>query len=202
MILRHIQADADVGAECPDGFQLKAGEFENIPLIRRARFPSSRSPACRCCRPPAQAFARCCRMCPTSEVVVVFPFEPVMPMTGPSRYGAASSTSPMTFTPRAVARCDGRQIERHAGRRHDQIPVFVEQLVGLQPETGDVMRTCRSVAVTSAPRACRNSKAARPDFSIPTTSALMPSVHESLIAVSTWSARTAPAPAPRSRTAQ
>jgi hypothetical protein len=32
------------------------------------------------------------------------------------------------------------------------------------------------VAVTSAPRARKNSKAARPDFSIPTTSALIPSI--------------------------
>ena len=51
------------------------------------------------------------KMWPMSDVVVVLPFVPVTPMTGPRRNSAASSNSPMTATPlrRASARAGRSQ---------------------------------------------------------------------------------------------
>ena len=52
------------------------------------------------------------RICPVMAVVVVFPFEPVMPMISPFRNQLASSRSPITGTPRRRA-CSARS--RSAG---------------------------------------------------------------------------------------
>ena len=61
------------------------------------------------------------RMWPTSEVVVVLPFEPVMHTRRPRRNRHASSISLHTGIP-SGARGGQRGIsERHAGTRHDQI---------------------------------------------------------------------------------
>ena len=60
------------------------------------------------------------RMCPMSAVVVVLPLVPVMPMVRPLRNGAASSTSPMTRTPRRRASSSGGQIGGHSGGEDDQ----------------------------------------------------------------------------------
>ena len=58
-------------------------------------------------------------MWPIRLVVVVLPFEPVMPIVRPLRYGPASSTSPMTRTP-----AQERQVGRHVRREHDQVAAF------------------------------------------------------------------------------
>ena len=63
------------------------------------------------------------RMCPTSAVVVVLPLVPVMPMVRPSRNGAASSTSPITRTPRAPRGLERRKIGGHAGGDDDHVVV-------------------------------------------------------------------------------
>ena len=58
---------------------------------------------------------------PVSAVVVDFPFVPVIAMTRPRSQREASSTSPMTGTPRAARRGDRRLLGRHARAQHDEI---------------------------------------------------------------------------------
>ena len=112
--------------------------------------------------PTCTGIAALCRMCPTSEVVVVFPFVPVIPMTGPCRYGAASSTSPdHVDTARALrARCRAdREGTPGESTIRSQALSNSSSVCSRKPGT-----SCgfRSVAVTSAPRARRNSAAALP----------------------------------------
>ena len=59
------------------------------------------------------------RMWPIRLVVVVFPFDPVMPMVRPFRKGAASSTSPITLRAARPRGLERRKIGRHVGREHD-----------------------------------------------------------------------------------
>ena len=83
MIGRDVQRRADVGAKGLGGFELKAGQLQHVPLARRATSSPSTPAACRCCRRPAPRCRSTCRMWPVSAVVVVLPFEPVMPMISP-----------------------------------------------------------------------------------------------------------------------
>ena len=123
-------------------------------------------------------------MWPIRLVVVVLPFDPVMPMVGPCRNGAGQFDFADHRTPRA-ARLRAAEVGRHIGREHDQVAAF-EHLGRSAARTGrralETSRACgswssglRSVARTSAPCSrSRNSTAAMPDFFIPTTSVLSP----------------------------
>ena len=61
------------------------------------------------------------KMCATSEVVVVFPFEPVIATSLPRRNRHASSISLHTGMPRLRASASAGKICRHARAHHDQI---------------------------------------------------------------------------------
>ena len=62
-----------------------------------------------------------CSIRPTSVVVVDLPFVPVIATTRPRSQREASSSSPITGTPRERAAATSRQFERHAGTHDDEI---------------------------------------------------------------------------------
>ena len=61
------------------------------------------------------------KMCATSDVVVVLPFEPVMATSLPRRKRQASSISLHTGMPFLRASFQRRKIRRHARTDHDQV---------------------------------------------------------------------------------
>src|ERR1035441_1200019 len=120
------------------------------------------------------------RMWPIRLVVVVLPLEPVMPMVRPLRNGAASSTSPMTGTPRRRASSSG---PRSAGTSGEStISSAPSKTAGVcwangmwsSPTPGSASSGLRSVARTRAPSRASKAAEATPDFFMPTTSASMP----------------------------
>ena len=122
------------------------------------------------------------RISPANVVVVVFPLEPVMATIFPGKNSAASSISPITFSPKARACTSGgastgtpglttmrscpRNVRSPCPPVSTAIPwsssagiSFLSSSCGLVSET-----------VTRAPRAFRKSADATPDFPRPTTS--------------------------------
>src|ERR1017187_10082577 len=119
-------------------------------------------------------------MWPIRLVVVVLPLEPVMPMVRPLRKGAASSTSPMTETPRRRASSSGARSAGTSGE--STISSAPSKTAGVcwakgmwsSRTPGSASSGLRSVARTRAPSRASNAAEATPDFFIPTTSASMP----------------------------
>src|ERR1035441_1392633 len=124
------------------------------------------------------------RMWPTRLVVVVLPFDPVMPMVRLFRKGPASSTSPTTRSPRLRAWSSGARSAGTSGE--STIRSHPSNTSGVCRANGTFRRASnsraspssssgfRSVARTAAPWRTSSSTDARPDFFIPTTSALAP----------------------------
>ena len=118
MILRDVQRSADVRAELGDRLELKARELQHVPPSSREVSTIARTgvpilpPTCT--GTPASR-----RMCPIRLVVVVFPFEPVIPMVGPCRIrpGQFHFADHGDAAPRASI----GQVGRHVGREHDQV---------------------------------------------------------------------------------
>ncbi len=65
----------------------------------RLRIRSTKPRRFRYCRPPGKRIPHSLSRWPVNAVVVVLPFDPVIPMTGPLRKYDASSTSPITGIP-------------------------------------------------------------------------------------------------------
>ena len=66
---------------------------------------------------------------PSSAVVVVFPFVPVIPMIGFSSRRAPSSISEMTGMPRATCCRHRRRVRRDAGALDDELDAVEERVV-------------------------------------------------------------------------
>src|SRR6266481_1983677 len=126
------------------------------------------------------------KMCSIKDVVVVFPFEPVIPIKRPSRKRPASSTSLQMVTPFARAACSERASAGTPGLgtiRSCSRNVFSRwppnssrtsaALSGViaSPISFSVRA---SVAVTFAPRAAQKSAVATPVLASPTTSTRLP----------------------------
>jgi len=106
MVGRDIQYDRNFRTESLNGFQLKAGNLEHNDGLRVAR--SANEIAGVPMLPPTSAGTPAAVMIsPVSVVVVVLPFDPVMATIGPGRNWAASSTSPITASPKARACTNG-----------------------------------------------------------------------------------------------
>ena len=146
-------------------------------------------------------------MWPVRLVVVVLPFDPVMPMMRPCRNGAASSTSPITVTPRARAASSGGRSAGTSGEStirsqpSNTASVWTANGMSRPRASGSWSSGFRSVARTTAPSRRSSSTEATPDFFIPTTSALVITAaerfagiaHLSFNVVSANSASTSPA---------
>src|SRR6266566_6541796 len=126
------------------------------------------------------------KMCSIKEVVVVFPFEPVIPIKRPSRKRPASSTSLQIVTPSARAACSKeasagtpglgtmRSCSRNAFPRwppSSRLTPAVRSGAIASPISFSVRA---SVAVTFAPRAAQKSAVATPVLANPTTSTRLP----------------------------
>ena len=162
------------------------------------------------------------KMCSINDVVVVFPFDPVIPIRRPFRKRLASSTSLQIVTP--FARADWRRgasagtpglgIIKSAPRMSScrwppnsrPTPAFRRGAI----ESPSSFSDRASVAVTRAPRAAQNNAVASPDLARPTTSTrLFRSsmdadilVAESPTSISTSSEQTMRKPTRRSRSAR
>src|SRR5688500_3643138 len=118
---------------------------------------------------------------PVSAVVVLLPFEPVMPTTGPFRNGKASSTSAIPGSPRRrAAASSGRSSgtpgesttpSRPSGRDSGSRP-SASSTPGSRSRSGAPISAAprRSTPTTSTPRARRKRAAAGPDRPRPYTS--------------------------------
>ena len=118
MIGRQIQEQADVRAKRVDQLELEAAEFDDRDGIV---FDSSTREISGVPIFPARIVGNpaVCRMCSTSAVVVVLPFEPVMPTSG-----RAETDTPTRFRSKSYAGSRGKQrrkIRRNARARDDQI---------------------------------------------------------------------------------
>src|SRR6266852_833583 len=126
------------------------------------------------------------KMCSMKEVVVVFPFEPVIPIKRPCRKRSASSTSLQIVTPFSRAACSkgasagtpGLGIIRSCSR---SVSPRWPPSSSLTPEVrsgaiaSPISFSVRaSVAVTFAPRAAQKSAVAMPVLASPTTSTRLP----------------------------
>src|SRR4029077_4228260 len=126
------------------------------------------------------------KMCSTKDVVVVFPFEPVMPIKSPCRKRSASSTSLQMVTPFARAACSrgasagtpGLGIIRSCSRNvFSRWPPSSRCAPAVR--SGAIASPISfsgraSVAVTFAPRAAQKSAVATPVLASPTTSTRLP----------------------------
>src|SRR6266478_6125221 len=126
------------------------------------------------------------KMCSIKEVVVVFPFEPVIPIKRPSRKRPASSTSLQIVTPFARAACSKgasagtpglgtmRSCSRNAFSRwppSSRLTPAVRSGAIASPISFSVRA---SAAVTFAPRAAQKSAVGTPVLASPTTSTRLP----------------------------
>src|SRR6267378_2668829 len=126
------------------------------------------------------------KMYSIKEVVVVFPFEPVIPIRRPRRKRSASSTSLQIVTPLARAACSKgasagtpglgtiRSCSRNESSRwppSSRRKPAVRSGAIASPISFSVRA---SVAVTWAPRAAQNSAVATPVLASPTTSTRLP----------------------------
>src|SRR5229473_8086904 len=126
------------------------------------------------------------KMCSIKEVVVVFPFEPVIPIKRPSRKRSASSTSLQMVTPFARAACSkgasagtpGLGTIRSCSKNEfprwppsSRLTPAVRSGAIASPISFSVRA---SVAVTMAPRAAQKSAVAAPVLASPTTSTRLP----------------------------
>src|SRR6267143_1084726 len=126
------------------------------------------------------------KMCSIKEVVVVFPFEQVIPIKRPSRKRPASSTSLQRVTPLARAACSkgasagtpGLRTIRSCSKNEfsrwppgSRLTPAVRSGAMASPIPFSVRA---SVAVTFAPRAAQKSAVATPVLASPTTSTRLP----------------------------
>src|ERR1700731_156662 len=126
------------------------------------------------------------KMCSIKEVVVVFPFEPVIPINRPFRKRPASSTSLQIVTPFARAACSKgasagtpglgtiRSCSRNVFSRwpsSSRLSAAVRSGAIASPISFSVRA---SVAVTLAPCAAKKSAVATPLLASPTTSTRLP----------------------------
>src|SRR6266849_3853958 len=126
------------------------------------------------------------KMCSIKEVVIVFPFEPVIPIKRPFRKRSASSTSLQIVTPFSLAACSkgasagtpGLGIIRSCSR---SVSPRWPPSSSLTPEarSGAIASLISfsvraSVAVTFAPRAAQKSAVATPVLASPMTSTRLP----------------------------
>src|SRR5437879_13062905 len=126
------------------------------------------------------------KMWSISEVVVVLPFEPVIPIRSPRRKRSASSTSLQMVTPLARAACSkgtsagtpGLGIIKSCSRKEfsrwpprSRLTPAVRSGAIASPISFSVRA---SVAVTFAPRAAQKSAVATPVLANPTTSTRLP----------------------------
>src|SRR5216684_5866053 len=126
------------------------------------------------------------KMCSIKEVVVVFPFDPVIPIKRPRRKRSASSTSLQMVTPFARAACSKRASAGTPGL--GTIRSCSRNVFSLWPPNSSFTPAVRrgamaspisfsaraSVAVTFAPRAAQKSAVATPVLASPTTSTRLP----------------------------
>src|SRR5579883_1327618 len=125
------------------------------------------------------------RMWPMRLVVVVLPFDPVTPMVWPRSSGAASSTSPITSTPRSRAATRGGKsagtsgemtmTSQPANTAGDCRSKGMSRLSSSSRASGRAVSVCRSVARSTAPWLASSLMAAMPERFIPTTKTLAPS---------------------------
>ncbi len=126
------------------------------------------------------------RISPTSDVVVVLPLEPVMASVLPLRKRAASSSSPMTGSPKlrtwassGVSRGTPGLTTIRSWRRNVSSPCPPASTLmpssssdGMSLASASALRM--SETVTWAPRRRKNNAAARPDLPSPTTNTFLP----------------------------
>ncbi len=122
---------------------------------------------------------------PIRVVVVVLPFDPVIPMSRPLRKRAASSISLMISTPAAAAFRNGSSASGTPGLATIR-SAFSNNSVGCEPATTSTplprsaaatlssLSGFASFTVTRAPRASRKSAAASPLRAAPTTRTFLP----------------------------
>jgi len=116
---------------------------------------------------------------PTSVVVVDFPFVPVMATMGPRSHRVASSSSPMTGTPAALALSSSGRSIGTPGLSTIKLALSNEA-ASCSPSSSSMpasrsSASCgidglRSVSVTRAPRLASRRAAATPLLAAPTTS--------------------------------
>src|SRR5712692_7854095 len=126
------------------------------------------------------------KICSIREVVVVFPFEPVIPIKRPCRKRSASSTSLQMVTPFARASCNNGASAGTPGL--GTIKSCSRNVISRWPPSSRFTPAVRSgaiispisfsvrasVAVTFAPRVAQNSAVATPVLASPTTSTRLP----------------------------
>ncbi len=84
MIRRDIQAGRDAARETARSIRAESSTIPERSIARRASYRSATSPPCRYFPRPGMGFRIRAEDVPVSAVVVVFPFDPVIPITGPS----------------------------------------------------------------------------------------------------------------------
>src|SRR6266481_3990673 len=126
------------------------------------------------------------KMCSIKEVVVVFPFEPVIPIKRPSRKRSDSSISLQMVTPLARAACSKgasagtpglgtiRSCSKNEFSRWPPSSRLTPAVRSGAIASPISLSVRASVAVTFAPRAAQKSAVARPVLASPTTSTRLP----------------------------
>src|ERR1700687_1481933 len=126
------------------------------------------------------------KMCSIKEVVVVLPFEPVIPIRRPSRKRSASSTSLQMVTPLARAACSKgasagtpglgtiRSCSKNEFSRWPPSSRLTPAVRSGAIASPISLSGRTSVAVTVAPRAAQKSAVATPVLASPTTSTRLP----------------------------
>ena len=190
---REVQQHRDPRMERVD--RLRAGSCS--PRRRGACRASTRRPARsaarRCCRRPSTSMPAASSIRPVSVVVVDLPFVPVIAMTRPRSQRDASSSSPITGTPRARAASIAGCSRRHAGTQHDQIGAGERRrrvAAELERDAGvaqPLPRRRSASRVRSASPSRRGARAARaaamPLRAAPTTTTRLPAHGERAVVV-------------------
>jgi hypothetical protein len=184
MVGRDVQNHGNAGMKLFRALQAESSKLQAPTRSCPCSGRSAKPPARRCCRPPAwdPAFSR---ISPTSAVVVVLPFEPVMASVLPLRKRAASSSSPMTGRPKALHLRQLRRIQRHAGADDDQILAAEGQQAVAAGLDHDALSSSAGISLASAGAAHvgdRNLRAAlaqkqrrrQAGFAQPTTRTFLP----------------------------
>src|SRR5229473_5093771 len=126
------------------------------------------------------------KMCSIKEVVVVLPFDPVIPIKRPCRKRSANSTSLQMVTPAARAACSKgasagtpglgtiRSCSRNVSSRWPPSSNLTPAARSVAIASPISFSVRASVAVTFAPRAAQKSAVATPVLASPTTSTRLP----------------------------
>ena len=185
MIWRHVQTDCDFRAKIFDRLKLKTRQFDHCPSVVRRRL-AKLSSGVPIFPPTCVGIPAFFSSSPIRAVVVVLPFEPVMPTIRPFRNRYASSTSPMTSpsfrsTYRAGIVFVGTPGEittrsiwssSHDGMSPAIRPTSWDDLKprAASDQLSTSFLSCRA---TTAPRADKNFADATPDFPAPRTNTFL-----------------------------